>query len=391
MCALNVVKGMNLSMAKYKWDLYEIRNNINILKELLKNENNPYIKEQIKFYINVYNTILQLAINKITVNDFDDELFGNIDFDNIKDLIKESILSYKDNNRKVLDIILNSYLVFQKEYSDKFIMKEIPISDTNEEIIMIAEDFSKKMLPTRLSDRFIGAIKDNVINISYAKENKQYSGTTFFDPTLNKKYVYVSRTNNIIDLVVLPHELFHYLYSDSNITITEKYNTFYNGEVEGSLANLLFSEYFYENFLEDRNHFNEFFLERYYCQVTELIITNCMLDASVDERKIRLNKFNKNLNYLSLKPFKDEKEILDYLATPLDINMMYTFGYLVAIDLYYIYKKDPDLAFYLLKNIKYIKQDNDILGLLRRNGITFMDDEYENLKKYIKKIERQSE
>ena len=76
------------------------------------------------------------------------------------------------------------------------------------------------------------------------------------------------------------------------------------------------------------------------------------------------------------------------MDNPLEVNLKYSLGYLVAIDLYYIYKRDPELAFYLLKNLKFIKQENDIASMLRRNHITFMDDGYENLKKYIKEIER---
>lgn len=103
-----------------------------------------------------------------------------------------------------------------------------------------------------------------------------------------------------------------------------------------------------------------------------------------------MHKFNKSLEYWGLVPFVDKEEILDYLVDPLDINIKYILGYLIGIDLYYIYEKDPEFAFYLLKNTRYMKCEDDVIGLLRRNHITFMDDEFENLKKYIKKIERQS-
>ena len=103
-----------------------------------------------------------------------------------------------------------------------------------------------------------------------------------------------------------------------------------------------------------------------------------------------MNKLNKQLNYFQIDTINEEADIIDYLTTPLDVNIKYALSYLVAIDLYYIYLKDPEFAFYLLKNIRFIKQENDLFSLFRRNHITFMDDNYLNFKKYVKKIERQN-
>lgn len=63
----------------------------------------------------------------------------------------------------------------------------------------------------------------------------------------------------------------------------------------------------------------------------------------------------------------------------------YNLSNLIAIDLFYIYKKDPEFALYLLSNIRSYRTDDNILSILRRNNLTFMDDNLSNFKKYIKK------
>lgn len=65
----------------------------------------------------------------------------------------------------------------------------------------------------------------------------------------------------------------------------------------------------------------------------------------------------------------------------------YNLSDLIAIDLFYIYKKDPEFALYLLSNIRSYRTDDNILSILRRNNLTFMDDNLSNFKKYIKKYE----
>ena len=118
----------------------------------------------------------------------------------------------------------------------------------------------------------------------------------------------------------------------------------------------------------------------------DLAIRNQLLDSIKNNKTIRLNKMNKFMCYYNINKFEKTEEINEYLETPQEIIMKYALSYLTALDLYYIYLNDRDFAFYLLKNIKFVKEEDDIINLLRRNHITFMDDGYENYKKYVKKL-----
>jgi len=376
-------------MKKYKWDLYRIRNNIEILQNLYNNETDAEKQIIISEFIEMYKNMISLISKNKSSNN---ELLNDcLSYDSMIDLIEEQINSYQINDINIINMILKSYLPFREVYNGDYILKNPTIISTNEDLVNVANDFFIKMTPNNISKKFIELIENNSnsINFSYTKRNDNYAGITLFDSILNKKYIYISKTNKLIDLVTLPHEAFHYLFNDNNVYLVNDYNTYYTTEIEGGFANILFGDYFYNNSIENKNFFNQYFLEVYHSGISEIVIKNSFLDSIKNNKKIRMNKFNKTLDVFELIPFTDEIELVEYMDNPLEINLKYSLGYLVAIDLYYIYKKDPELAFYLLKNLKFIKQENNITSMLRRNHITFMDDGYENLKKYIKKIERQ--
>lgn len=254
----------------------------------------------------------------------------------------------------------------------------------------MTKDFFNKMTPSYIEKDFLDILNNKNLHFDYSKENNGYSGVTLLDTILKNKYIYILRNNLLIDLVTLPHESFHSILLDYNHPISTKLNSYYTFEVEGNFANILFGDYFHKNYIYHKNFFNEYFIEIFNSNITSIIVRNSLLESVTEKNHFRINKFNKMISTYGIETFSDESQILDYMITPLDIDMKYSLGFLTAIDLYYIYQKDPDLAFYLLKNIRYITHEDDVLGLLRRNHITFMDDNYENLKKYVKKIESQS-
>ena len=63
----------------------------------------------------------------------------------------------------------------------------------------------------------------------------------------------------------------------------------------------------------------------------------------------------------------------------------YLVSYLINLDLEKIYNKDKERGFYDFEQVCKISGDN-IFSKLRKNNITFMDDEFKNLEKKIKKI-----
>lgn len=95
---------------------------------------------------------------------------------------------------------------------------------------------------------------------------------------------------------------------------------------------------------------------------------------------LRLHNFNYQLTLEDIKEYFGYEDLEDILT--------YSLSYLASLDLMEIYKKDPEFAFYLLERIRFVRKKSDVLKVFRKNHITFMDDGFENLKKYVKEIER---
>lgn len=374
---------------RYQWDLYELRNKLQILAADYQIAENDQKKKEVLNFISMYEELLQSVIRK--KNEKKDLLDDSIEYQDFHDFTHEQISSYKANDPTTLNLILQSYLPFKENYRTNCPLPDINISITNDEVITVAKDFFQKYVPTPIKKKLDSIFTEpNLLQISYSTMEETAAGLTVLDSYFQKKYIFVARKNRLLDLTILPHECFHYLIIDFGDDRAEDYNTYYLREVEGSFADILFGDYFYQQGLEFHNYFNQYLLQHFEMQISDLVISNAFIDFLTDKGRFRMNKFNKTLEVYDIVPFQDREEIMNYMTTPMDINMKYALGYLVAIDLFYIYQKDPEFSFYLLKNIHYMKEENDIIGILRRNHITFMDDGYENLKKYVKKIERQN-
>jgi len=84
-----------------------------------------------------------------------------------------------------------------------------------------------------------------------------------------------------------------------------------------------------------------------------------------------------------LKMYLDESILMESLQGNPQEEAKYTLSYLTSLDLEKIYESDPEYAFYLMKKIRNNKTEN-IFGNLKENGITFMSDGYQNLKRKVK-------
>ena len=370
-------------MNKYAWDLKQIRNYRDALVIAYDKMDDEY-KQIISDMIEMYSDMLHLAKrSKDSFSVFNDKLLGL----NTMDLISELSYSYSPENLEIINSLLQIFPIVNDNYIE--FNEPVPkIISNNEYLVSITKDFFKKMTTDYINKQFLDEINSNhtFLNFTYAKKNDEYGGITLFDVFFNKKYINISRTNHLSDLSFLSHEMFHYLLVETKVGLSGSDSTYFIREIEGMFADILFGEYFKEY----SNKYNFFFIKKYISlfqfQIEELAVRNQLLDSIKDNKKIRLNKLNKFMYYHNIDKFTDTDDINDYLEIPQEINMKYAFSYLAALDLYYIYLRDKEFAFYLLKNICLTYSDYDVMNLLRRNHITFMDDDYENYKKYTKKL-----
>ncbi len=376
-------------MKKYKWNLYELQNNLKLLKEI-NQQSDEKDHEFIQDLITNYEDMIRVSCNK-EIDSSHHFIDDQMNYSEFSTFIERQIDFYQNNDFSIFNLLLQSFVPFKEKFFSHPDLNPIPICLTNEELMVIAMDFVKKMVPLPIQTQILSVLEQkNIFQFSNFKKINGYSGLTLIDPILFKKYILAVRSNQLLDIRIIPHEIFHYVFNDYDICSIETNNMYYTTEIEGNFADFLFSDYYYHNALENQNYFQLYNLEFYHDLISRLVVYYTFCDALTLQKHFRINKFNKALTYYQLEPFQNTQEIMNYLDDPLDIDMKYALGFLCGIDLYFIYQKDPELAFYLLKNIRLIKQDNDILSVFRKNHLTFMDDGYANLKEYVKKIKKDS-
>jgi len=372
-------------MAKYKWDLCELRNNIRIIETLFEKEKDPYTRQLMIDIISQYHNMISATIPY--TNDNND---NNIeDTQDIAEFLEEILEDATVYDEKLINLLIKTYPIikdFKQSDNTQYI-----VCRNNDCLLEETNEFLKQVLNKNQYQRFKQEITNNpnCIHIQYYPNTN--NGVTFVDPILKKKYILLNRCNEPIDISSMVHECFHFAFNDfTSYKIFE--NTLgYSVEIEGSFADLLVIEDLKTNNSEIAQQLSEDFLLYYQIRIICLLILKCYDIASRRKYNLRINKFNKILNKYGFNEKLDINGIKDYFGREdLKDTLSYALSYLASIDLMEIYNRDPEFAFYLLENIRFMRSDDDVLSVLRRNHITFMDDDFENLKKHVKKIERQN-
>ncbi len=370
---------------KINWDISEIRNNIAELKHLQSIETSLEKQEAIAWQIQKYQDMLCTIYRKQSNAPILDTEKMNLD--EVADIFFENTFLKKDYF--LIDLLVYSWPIIQPFHEDESELTTIICN--NQQLIQKTESFLKKYTTPNIYQQYLTFKQQNPHYLQIKKDNWDlgYSGLTYIDYILKKKYVLLLRSNTFYDLVTLPHELFHVLFDDFNHYLTLHNQIYYSHEVEGSFANFLAIDFYEQTLPEISLEAAKTFLSNYKDNIYSLIIGSSYLQAINFKKQFRLNKFNKILNFWNAPIPTSIAEIKNYMSSNCGKIINYALSYLASLDLFEIYKKDPEFAFYLLGNIRYSLKEDNILKILRRNHITFMDDNFTNLKAYVKKIERQ--
>lgn len=131
-----------------------------------------------------------------------------------------------------------------------------------------------------------------------------------------------------------------------------------------------------------------YFLYDYQENIKSLLYGIYYLASITEKFRFRENKFHKLIASYQLPNITSEEQLKLCLSSNYAETINYSLAYLAGLDLYKIYKNDPELAIYLLQNIRYAKEEQNVIQLLRRNHITFMNDGYQNLKDHVKQVKK---
>lgn len=386
-------------MSRYTWNYNEIKKIYTDLQNKLKNETDPKKIKYLEACIKEYKPLFY--VNRKKAPTIEEIIYEDIDI--TYDTYLDKILSfYEGHIPEYIDLLTGAYEPIVNAYNAK-LDENYHTALSNDSIIEIILDFIKKMTPNDfyLNVKSLLEKKNDFLNITFSKDYSYQDNVTYFDKNYKKKFVLVTRHNDLLDFIGLPHELSHYILNDCNHEDYYNSNSRFLIEIEGCLINLLFSEYYQRdlknelidsydedgNIMDDSLYFKHKILGDIMEFIQSFIIKNEYLMSLNDDYKIDEDIFyNRTIDYRIVDTRKDILNTFSYLGSNEEDELKYGLSYLVAFDLYDMCLRDPEHAFYILKNIKRDKNVNDLIPYLRNNNITFMNDDYTSLKKYIKNM-----
>ncbi len=288
----------------------------------------------------------------------------NDDIEFIKDLIKSlnNQLDYEDvniyqiqsyfNDNKDNNALIKQFFYLTRGINYKnsgHIYSKIRMPKNENDVLSITHDFYKT-LPKNIYNTFLKLYKNRGNNLNFLKNSifdENYEGETYFIPIVNNVYMNIYTENNSHLPIVAIHEYAHGIQHLLNNNYTN-YEYLYND----------LDSYFFELLAYD-------FLPTVFSNISSLDLHYDFYD---------LREFNYDNFKLAAKYFRilnknskmkiNNKYIVDYDDLLGDLS-----SYISAIELYMIYKEDPEKAFHIYDQILSCYNDNDkILELLNINS-----------------------
>ena len=386
-------------MSRYRWNYKEIIELYKDLQSKLKKETDPNKRKYLTDSINAYKQLLYTNRKQVPIIESIEYEDIDIDYDTF---INKVGSFYKDNVPEYIDLLTEPYSIILNAYN--YELDQIDkVYFSNQDLIDIVLDFLKEMTPNDfyLKIKTILEKNNSFLNITYNKDYTENDNVTLFDKDYNKKFILVTRHNDLLDFRNLPHELSHYLLNDCNHDDYNYSDSKFLLEVEGCLIDLLFSEYYQRhhkeifedtydesgNIIDDGACLKYKFLGDIIEYIKTFIIKNEFLMSLNDNLKIDKDVFyERTIDYGITDTKNNPINTMYILSSDEEKFLKYGMSYLVAFDLYDMCLKDPEYAFYNLTNIKKNKDVDNLIPYLRNNNITFMDNDYNSLKKYIKNM-----
>ena len=368
--ALNRLKTSEIS----KDELANINGDLENINEMLSIMKNPYAKVRI-------------------IDDIDDNKF----FDRHKLISMNKYNAYKEILPYVEKIMIKLSKKMSKLYND-YVEIGIPRLTNTKELISLSYEVYKS-LPTKSNtykDRFLKYTnpRNNNIKIIQNEINSNFSVygyIYFFQYPTYEPYIIMTQDKTLEDISVLCHELGHAIFYDPSITTLNR--NYYLGEVEGYYFEYMARKYIqkmgYEKYVTNELEYRRF--TTVYDEYISFYIMRLLINKYNFNKKIDLDKL---MRYLTTKVDRNfnvdcaNEAYINYSLNQNNHNVSkYIMSYLTFLDIEEMDKKDPELAFNMLKEVCKIEGDY-ILPKLRQNHITFMDDGCKNLEKKIRQMNR---
>ena len=202
-----------------------------------------------------------------------------------------------------------------------------------------------------------------------------FAGSTFHSPTADETFIASKYNKTFASITTLIHEYAHaisfQLNKDKSIEVQDQIFS----EIESIFMELVALDFFEKNYSNLRLDINTSRLILYNTAIEDAIITHykILFIKVLKEKGISINEGSllRIINHLKNESGLPLSDILYTFNIPLDTICKYPIGTLIAIELYNIYKQNPQEAFNLYRNIICFNDllNSEIYEKLKKMGI----------------------
>lgn len=359
-------------MDKYTWDLNYLINKRDELQKKVEVFSNS---------LATYNALIASFDKRISNScyEYKDDLDGISNDIDIESFIEDIL---PDTNPEALEMLLQTKDVFTQYKLTTEKLEYSPCYLNNKQLI----DYTTSLIDKIPHKEFVKSIKSCVIPKKHllhikhrSKLSTDYYGISFVDFSQKRPYGLIARENNINDIITLAHELFHMVIKKdlhpSNIMSS---NAIYD-EIEGYMANFIIKDLLKKDYSsKEMDYIDALDLWKTGCTVYDMFITTALLNSIDEKYKVQLGKVNEYLKKENFKFQVTKQNMGAFFFDTFNEDLNYGFSYLVALDLYNLYKTDPEKAINNLYNIKNFTGKN-IEDELKSINCTFYEDNHQNL------------
>jgi len=316
------------------WTTEDMRDDLEVLKNMYKNTNDSKTKEKLVSAIHsVMMTIAEIEVEEgrpYSMYDFWLLMNDMPKFEMYIPEIKSFHNAFNSQNHRLPD---NAFLNVPKS------------SLTNKDVDNLLRGFYRTM-PNKYNRIFLTHYNQKDRYLNYAKGIETTEGITYMMPLINKEYISVGDDGDKRDqLITLTHEYGHQIahkLKDGRYCSDDFFV-----EIESIFFQLLCEDYYAK---ETNDEFFKTKLQyhpQYYVDKSkELLAFKRVTDKTFKNMATTNEAYELCDKYLAKEGFDPETVQID-----IDDVMKYTYSYLVAVELFELYQDDKELAFNILEKI----------------------------------------
>lgn len=374
-------------MMEYDWDKKKLER---LKKELLFYKKQPILlqeKELLELYLSYIEDMENIGYLPKEKH-FSFNFFSHIN--KTKRLLDSRLKEYLAIPKDIRKCVLNSSHVIHNlvDSCDDIELPKLNIKD--DDLVSMAHDFfdwlpnpNYKKIVLKLTEK-----KRHLLRIQSASVDNYYGFTFPFFYSHYIPYILIDKKKNINDFCTLNHELAHAIFLHPNKTnfLAPYFSFLY--ELEG-----YFFDFLSFQFLKEKKIISNKTLTN--LEISELLtVVNCMncfyfqylaLNFYQKKKQIYIEDITRKMMEHQMPLEIDEYSLSQTLIEEPVSLVKQIFSFLVSNDLEEMFKKDRDLAFLKFETIR-TNTTKSLEFILRENGITFMDDKYQNLQDKLQRL-----